>query len=194
MDEPALQDQWEKPGCLVTTQLKLRPLEDRDALPMATLLSEWEIVKQTSAIPFPYDERSALTWIARVRRRHHAGSQLAFAITARDGEGLMGAVALTVCDETGGPLGEIGYWLGLPYWGRGFASEAVAAVTQMGFDQLGLNRIEAVLFKENKGSVGVLSRCGYRKDGSEVRRYPDRGGRRRVLLYSIHAEKGAQSP
>ena len=170
---------------LFTAQLVLRPMEDRDAKSMAALLSEWEVVKQASTVPHPYDERSALTWIARVRRRHLAGRQFAFAITRPGSDELIGSVALTVLPEPGGHIGEVGYWLGRPFWGQGYGSEAVEALTDFGLNALSLSRIEAVVFKDNKSSCRVLDRCGYRLERTEVRQYPDRGGRRKILLYSI---------
>lgn len=189
MTDLALSDEGNAPTRLVTAQLVLRPVESRDAAQIATHLSEWDIVKQTATIPFPYDERSALTWIARVGRRHREGRQYAFAITARDSDELIGAIALAVEDyPVTGRTGEIGYWLGLPFWGRGYASEAVAAMTAFGLDCARLDRIEAVVFKENRSSKRVLERCGYRLERAEVRRYPDRGGRRKVLLYAIRGD------
>lgn len=193
MTDYAVSDEGAAPTRLLTGQLVLRPLEPRDALAMAQHLSEWDIVKQTSTIPFPYDERSALTWIARVGRRHREGRQYAFAITARESDELIGAIALSLdVDSVSGRTGEIGYWLGLPFWGRGYASEAVAAVTEFGLGTLGLDAIEAVVFKENRNSKRVLERCGYRIARAEVRRYPDRGGRRKVLLYAIRSNEKAR--
>ena len=172
-------------GKLFTDQLVLRSVESRDAPQIALHLSEWDVVKQTSTVPFPYDERSALTWIARVGRRHKAGREYAFAITRRDDDELVGAVAMAISSEDDGQIGEIGFWLGMPHWGQGYAREAVQALTAFGIEGLNLKRIDAVLFRDNKNSKRVLEKCGYRKDRAEVRDFPDRGGRRKVLLYSI---------
>lgn len=184
MSHPALTESQDVDPRLFTPQLVLRPMAPRDAGAMARHLSEWDIVKQTATVPFPYDERSALTWIARVGRRHAEGREYAFAITRAGDDELIGAISLGLSnDPVSGRVGEIGYWLGLAHWGRGFASEAVGAVTALGLEDLGLNAIEAVVFKENKNSRRVLERCGYRFLHAEIRRYPDRGGRRKVLLF-----------
>ena len=186
MSHPVLRPAEGSSDRLLTAQLILRPMEARDAGAIARHLSEWDIVKQTATVPFPYDERSALTWIARVRRRHAEGREYAFAITAPGHDELMGATSLSfTSDPVSGRVGEIGYWLGLPFWGRGYASEAVQTVTRFGLDTLGLDSIEAVVFKENKKSARVLQRCGYRLLRSETRHYADRGGRRKVCLFGV---------
>ncbi len=188
MSHSALTEIQDADPRLFTAQLVLRPLEDRDAGALALHLSEWDIVKQTATVPFPYDERSALTWIARVRRRHVEGREYAFAITRPGNDELMGVISLSyTSDPVSGRVGEIGYWLGLAHWGQGFASEAVNALTTHGLKALDLDAIEAVVFKENKSSKRVLEKCGYRLISSEVRAFPDRGGRRKVLLFGIGA-------
>lgn len=194
MSHTALTEIQDADPRLFTAQLVLRPMENRDARALAEHLSEWDIVKQTATVPFPNDERSALTWIARVRRRHAEGREYAFAITHTGCDEFMGAISLSfTSDPVSGRVGEIGYWLGLPYWGRGYASEAVEALTAFGFDELRLDAIEAVVFKENKNSKRVLERCGYHQLRSEVRRYPDRGGRRKVLLFGITPDRKGQT-
>lgn len=188
MNHPALTEIRDADPRLFTAQLVLRPMENRDAGALALHLSEWDIVKQTATVPFPYDERSALTWIARVRRRHAEGREYAFAITSPDNDALIGTISLSfTSDPVSGRVGEIGYWLGLAHWGHGYASEAVSALTAFGFDDLGLDAIEAMVFKENKSSKRVLEKSGYRLLRSEVRRFPDRGGRRTILLFGIGA-------
>jgi ribosomal-protein-alanine N-acetyltransferase len=61
--------------------------------------------------------------------------------------------------------GEIGYWLGVDYWGRGIMTEAVTAATKLFFEQLDLQRIFAVPFATNEASCRVLEKSGYRLEG-----------------------------
>ena len=107
---------------LFTERLVLRAVENADAPFIAAFLSDWDVVKQTASVPYPYHERSALTWVARVRRRHQAGTQFAFAMTTPDDNRIKGAVALTLLESDAGVYGEVGYWLGRPHWGKGYAS------------------------------------------------------------------------
>jgi [ribosomal protein S5]-alanine N-acetyltransferase len=61
--------------------------------------------------------------------------------------------------------GEIGYWLGQEYWGRGIMSEAVGAMTEHALLSFGINRIFAMVFETNAASARVLERVGYRLEG-----------------------------
>ena len=58
--------------------------------------------------------------------------------------------------------GEIGYWLGKPFWGKGYATEAVKQATDFAFNTLGLHRVYAGIFETNKASMRVLDKAGYR--------------------------------
>ena len=60
---------------------------------------------------------------------------------------------------------ELGYWVGEPYWGRGIATKAVARIVQYGFDELNLFRVFAGAFEYNVGSMKVLERNGFEKEG-----------------------------
>lgn len=171
---------------LYTRQLVLRPMRDADAPLIAHYFTDWDVVKQTVAVPYPYDERSALTWIARVRRRHEQGTQYVFALDRRSDGRMVGSVALQLATTGRESSGEIGYWLGKPHWGLGYASEAVRAMTDFAKGVVGLERIEAAVFRENRASARVLEKAGFAIHRTEVRRYPDRGGRRHVICYALN--------
>ncbi|WP_374165348.1 GNAT family N-acetyltransferase [Arcticibacter sp. MXS-1] len=59
---------------------------------------------------------------------------------------------------------EIGYWLGEPYWGKGYGTEAVKLLTQYGFETLQLIRMYAGVFAGNTPSMRVLERAGFRQE------------------------------
>jgi ribosomal-protein-alanine N-acetyltransferase len=58
--------------------------------------------------------------------------------------------------------GEIGYWLGQKYWGKGYATEAVKLITDYAFEKLKLHRVYAGIFETNKASMKVLEKAGYK--------------------------------
>ena len=60
---------------------------------------------------------------------------------------------------------EIGFWLGKPYSGKGYASKALRAVLQYGFINLDLNRVEATTAIENLRSIRLLEKAGFQKEG-----------------------------
>lgn len=59
---------------------------------------------------------------------------------------------------------EIGYWIGEPYWSKGFATEAVKLLLNVAFNELGLSRVYAYIFEFNKGSMRVLEKAGFHKE------------------------------
>ena len=60
---------------------------------------------------------------------------------------------------------ELGYWIGEPFWGRGIATAAVKVITKYGFEKLDLVRIYAGIFEYNVGSMRVLEKNGFQKEG-----------------------------
>jgi RimJ/RimL family protein N-acetyltransferase len=69
---------------------------------------------------------------------------------------------------------ELGYWIGVPWWGKGYATEAARAVVRYGFDELGLHKIHAHYLTRNPASGKVLERVGMRREGmlrEEVRKW-----------------------
>jgi RimJ/RimL family protein N-acetyltransferase len=72
-----------------------------------------------------------------------------------------------VCDH----CAEIGYWLGESFWGRGIMSEAVVALTEWAFTELGLIRLHAPVYARNPASARVLSKAGYEFEGRQRARY-----------------------
>ena len=80
------------------------------------------------------------------------------------GDQLAGAIGLKI-DQQRKYIGEVGYFVAREYWGKGIAPEAVALIEAIGFDRLGLERIELVTLKNNRASIRVAQKCGYRKEG-----------------------------
>ena len=60
---------------------------------------------------------------------------------------------------------ELGYWIGKPYWGQGYCTEAARATLDFGFEQLGLNRIFAHHFARNPASGRVMQKIGMTREG-----------------------------
>jgi RimJ/RimL family protein N-acetyltransferase len=63
------------------------------------------------------------------------------------------------------PLGNTGYWIARPHWGKGYATQALKAVIDYGFDHLGMNRIDASHAAENRASGRVMLRAGMMQEG-----------------------------
>ena len=65
-----------------------------------------------------------------------------------------------------GHQGELGYWIGVPYWGKGYCTEAGEALLEYGFTELDLNRIHASYFSRNPASGRVMEKLGMTYEGT----------------------------
>jgi RimJ/RimL family protein N-acetyltransferase len=61
--------------------------------------------------------------------------------------------------------GELGYWLGVPFWNQGYTTEAARCVTAFGFAELGLHRVQATCLPRNVASSRVMEKAGLRYEG-----------------------------
>ena len=137
---------------LKTERLTLRALGPADAKAIALLANDRRIAVNTARIPHPYGVADAEQFLATTNKRD---GELCLAITL-DGT-LIGGCGLHPRD--GGP--EIGYWLGVPYWGQGFATEAVRAVIKHAFADLGHDTLQSSARVSNPASRRVLEKCGF---------------------------------
>ncbi len=147
---------------LTTPRLVLRPLTLADAPVLQRLVGEKVIAANTLNIPHPYEDGMAETWIGTHAPGWERGEQATFAIT-QPSEGLVGVIGLTI--EAAHKRAEAGYWIGTPFWGRGYASEALKAIIEFGFKQLDLNRIHASHFVRNPASGRVMIKAGMSYEG-----------------------------
>jgi RimJ/RimL family protein N-acetyltransferase len=86
-----------------------------------------------------------------------------YAVTDAGSGVLMGAVGLTITPAHA--RAELGYWLGVPYWNRGYSTEAANAIVDFGFTRLGLHRIQAHYLTRNPASGRVMEKLGMRSEG-----------------------------
>lgn len=172
---------------LETGRLTLRPVAGGDLADILELASDIEVARWTTSIPHPLSGTQVQAWLAD----RAASGEHAFAVLPKGGSQLIGVIGITVIP--GGDKGEIGFWIGRPYWGRGFATEAVRRVLLHGFGFLGLAVIEASVFRGNDRSARVLIKAGFNECGSATRAAPARGGDREVIIYTLTREDFARS-
>ena len=139
----------------------LRPLVASDAQSLARYANNSEVARNLrDRFPHPYKQSDADEYIAHVAKRP---IQTSFGIVV-DNEAI-GSITLMLGDDIARRSAEIGYWIGQPFWGRGIATEAVRATTQYAFDMLDLVRVFAVPFATTTGSLRVLEKAGYVREG-----------------------------
>ena len=143
--------------------LIIRPLALTDAPAIQNLAGAYEVALNTLMIPHPYPEGAAEQWI------QNAGEHT-FAIDV-DGQ-FVGATGLKMSEDE---LAEVGYWVGVPYWGRGYASQAARQIIRYGFEERGLQRIFAAHFARNPASGKVLANAGMTFEGT-LRRHVKKWG------------------
>ena len=148
---------------LETPRLVLRPFSAADAPAIHAYVSDWDVASTTATIPHPYEPGMAEAYVRDVTERQAAGAIAAYAIVERQHSELVGSIALRLTPEHA--RGELGYWIGKPHWGKGYVTEAAAAVMRFGFETLGLNRIEAHHLSRNPASGRVMRKLGMRHEG-----------------------------
>ena len=146
---------------LETERLVLRAPCRKDAKALARLINDRRIAINTARIPYPYSVEDAEQFIAAAKRQ---GGEVAFLITLDDD--LIGGCGVARSDS--GP--ELGYWVGVPFWGQGFATEAARAVIDYAFCSLGHEALEAGVRVSNPASRRVLEKCGFQWTGVRLAR------------------------
>ena len=144
---------------LQTARLILRAPRLNDAPAIATLANDLRVAAMTARLPHPYSEADAEQFIAKAA----AG---AFTVTLADGT----PIGLCGVDHSRGQQPELGYWLGVPYWGYGYATEAARAVIDHAFDDAAVAALVAGARVSNPASRRVLEKCGFQWPGVELRR------------------------
>ena len=168
---------------LDTHRLILRPFTLDDAPAVHNLVGAREIADTTLNIPHPYEEGMAETWIGTHQEGFESGKSVHFAIIVRENRELAGAISLLI--RSTHSHAEMGYWLGVPYWGRGYCTEAVKALLEYGFEGIGLNRIYAEHFKRNPASGRVMQKNGMVYEGCLRQHVRKWGGYEDLLQYGI---------
>jgi RimJ/RimL family protein N-acetyltransferase len=148
---------------LETTRLVLRPYQPDDLPALVRLAGAREVAATTLRIPHPYTEADALEYLAACQAESEAGPVTRFAITLRGTGEFVGGIGFRL--ELDHQRGELGYWIGVPYWRHGYATEAARAMLGYGFANLGLYRVYASHFAGNHASGRVLLKIGMKYEG-----------------------------
>lgn len=178
------------PVSLQTTRLLLCPPNESDVPALARLAGAREIAAMTLRIPHPYTETDAREFVTNCRGSAENGTAARFAICMQATNTLCGFIGLEV--DAAHQRAEIGYWIGLPYWGHGYCTEAAEAVLDYGFEILQLRRIHAHHFAPNTASGAIMRKIGMQYEG-RLRQHVSKWGEFIDLeLYGILAREYAE--
>lgn len=143
----------------------LGPIQNGDQSAYVEHFADKETVDRLLMLPFPYTQEDAEAWVqSRMEAARTQPIENHFAVRRADGF-LVGGIGLILNGARDAHRAEIGYWLARDYRNRGLTTAAVKAVTQYGFEQLNLMRIEATAFVGNTASQRVLEKAGFACEG-----------------------------
>jgi RimJ/RimL family protein N-acetyltransferase len=174
-----------------TDRLVLRPFAPADAPAVRRLAGAAEVSDNTLTIPHPYPDGAAETWIATHGPAFDRGQGVVFAVTDPAGA-LLGATGLML--DLPNRSAELGYWIGVPYWGHGYATEAARALIAYGFRALDLARIHARHFTRNPQSGRVMVKAGMRYEGCHRQGVLKNGRLEDLACYAIVREECVTAP
>jgi RimJ/RimL family protein N-acetyltransferase len=162
---------------LRTERLLLRPLRPDDAAPLFALFNNWNVIRFLSAPPWPYQPSDSRLFVDGMVARSPELNEEVLAIT-RDGA-FIGVISARLREANtlqrgAGP--NIGYWIGEPFWGHGFMSEAVQAVVRYLFARTQADAIYCGAFSDNTASLRVQAKTGFIRDGETTLFSRPRGG------------------
>ncbi|HUO09410.1 MAG TPA: GNAT family protein [Phycisphaerae bacterium] len=160
---------------LYTPRLCLRPLTLADAKRVQHLAGDRRVAATTARIPHPYPDGAAEAWIESLPALAEKGTEFGVTLAGTRTPGrendptetgyLIGCVGLYTHGDPAHARALLGYWIGVPYWNKGFATEAANAVLGYGFTRRGFNRIGAEHYVHNPASGRVMEKLGMTREG-----------------------------
>ncbi len=139
----------------------MRPYRETDIAELLPLIGAREVAATTLRIAHPYTDHDAKAFLALAQEP----DKIWLAITLRSDGRQIGGIGLRLDSQH--QHAELGYWLGVPYWGQGYATEAAREILRFGFEDLNLHRIFASHFKHNPASGHILKKAGMRHEGCQ---------------------------
>jgi RimJ/RimL family protein N-acetyltransferase len=159
-----------------TARLVLRPARDGDEDRLFPLFADWAVIRWLSSPPWPYAREDMQTFIRQQAKRAPDDPEAHFVIVLDDEPiGFVGARMRPAShlQRDAGP--HIGYWLGQPFWGRGYMTEALAGAVRHVFGTLSHDAIYSGIFAGNAASLRVQEKVGFVRDGETMLHSRPRG-------------------
>ncbi len=170
---------WDAP--IDTERLRLQRLQPGDADTIFDLFNNWNVVRFLSSPPWPYTRKDANAFVSKALKQTAEdvarGAEMPLAIMLKGV--LIGGIGPRLRDASHlqrGPGPNIGFWLGQPYWGRGYMTEAVRGLIRQVFACWGSEAIYCGAFAENVASLRVQEKVGFVRDGETMLHAKPRGG------------------
>ena len=160
---------------------QIRSFQTQDAEALARYANNRNVSRNLrDAFPYPYTIAHAETWISFAEQQ---STETDFAIA--DATELIGGIGLRLQRDVHRRSGEVGYWLGEPFWGRGVATACLRAFTEYAFLRFDLVRIYGYVYEWNRASARVMEKAGYVCEGRLRKSVVKEGQVMDQFLYAI---------
>lgn len=164
-----------------TERLILSQLKEKDIPFIVEFLKHRIYSDLTSNIPYPYTENDAKLWIKMAQEAFDDKTGFTFGIRNKE-EQIIGAIGLHDRDDD---KAELGYWIGIPYWNKGYVTEAAKAIVDFGFKELGFNKIYATHFLHNPASGKIMEKIGMEQEALLKQHAKKDGEYHDLVMYSV---------
>jgi len=144
---------------LVTERLVLRPPHEDDTAELIALANNPRVAEMLSRMPYPYGEAEARSFLNSSAQPRSAGA--VYSATLAETGAFVGCAGLNATDRGL----ELGYWIGEPYWRRGYATEAAHALVDLAFRATTINVLHVSCRVINPASRRVIHKCGFQYAG-----------------------------
>jgi RimJ/RimL family protein N-acetyltransferase len=132
-----------------------------DSAQVQMLLSDAKVAQVAGNIPYPYPENGAKTWIASHDAQHRSGAAIIRAIVSLEDGQCVGAISIDQISRGLNSSGNLGYWVGVPYWNMGFCEQAGQLILELAAQEYAMKRLVAAHRMDNPASGRVLEKLGF---------------------------------
>jgi RimJ/RimL family protein N-acetyltransferase len=163
-DIPTPQLSESRAAVLQTQRLTLRKPVMADAIAVTELANDRRIAENTRRLPHPYSQDDAEQFVGSLQDEAATDAVFLIELDYRP-------IGMVGVDWREPDAPELGYWLGVEHWGRGFATEAVRAAIDYTFEEFAIDQLVAGARVANPASRNILEKCGFQWTGVQLHRF-----------------------
>jgi RimJ/RimL family protein N-acetyltransferase len=165
---------------ITTARLILRPVRREDGPLLLPLIANWNVARWLAAVPWPYGAQDMTEFLETIALPRTGRPKPIFAMV-REGQPIGLIECIGQPESNVAPGTDLGYWLGEPYWGNGYATEAAAALIDHAFAQPAADMIRSGVFEGNAASLHLQEKLGFEVVGDVMANCRPRGQQVRLI-------------